>query len=108
MNQCARHVPPQTGNGGSRVPPTACVPLGFLGKTAETWAPPIRFERTTNALGKRRLKAVIPEDSAAECADVTSSVPAVYRTAEVATWSRSGRPRVDMHPTQVKLRWEAA
>lgn len=24
------------------------------------------------------------------------------------TWSRKDRPRVDTHPTQVKLRWEAA
>lgn len=24
------------------------------------------------------------------------------------SWSRNGRPRVDKHPTQTKLRWEAA
>lgn len=24
------------------------------------------------------------------------------------SWSREGRPRVDLHPTQMKLRWEAA
>jgi hypothetical protein len=24
------------------------------------------------------------------------------------TWSRKARPRVDTHPTQIKLRWEAA
>ena len=24
------------------------------------------------------------------------------------SWSRSSRPRVDKHPTQAKLRWEAA
>lgn len=24
------------------------------------------------------------------------------------SWSRRGRPRVDMHPTQIKLRWEAS
>jgi len=24
------------------------------------------------------------------------------------SWSRRGRPRVDMHPTQIKMRWEAA
>lgn len=24
------------------------------------------------------------------------------------SWSRDGRPRVDMHPTQTKIRWEAA
>lgn len=24
------------------------------------------------------------------------------------TWSRAGRPRVDQHPTQVKLRWEVS
>lgn len=23
------------------------------------------------------------------------------------TWSRAGRPRIDTHPTQLKLRWEA-
>ena len=23
------------------------------------------------------------------------------------SWSRKGRPRVDLHPTQVKMRWEA-
>ena len=31
-----------------------------------------------------------------------------YGEAGGGSWSRSGRPRVDVSPTQLKLRWEAA
>jgi hypothetical protein len=31
-----------------------------------------------------------------------------YGDAGGGSWSREGRPRVDLHPTQIKLRWEAA
>jgi hypothetical protein len=31
-----------------------------------------------------------------------------YGEAGGGTWSREGRPRVDLHPTQTKIRWEAA
>lgn len=31
-----------------------------------------------------------------------------YGEAGGGSWSRDGRPRVDLHPTQTKLRWEAA
>lgn len=31
-----------------------------------------------------------------------------YGEAGGGSWSRAGRPRVDLHPLQVKIRWEAA
>jgi hypothetical protein len=31
-----------------------------------------------------------------------------YGEAGGGSWSREGRPRVDLHPTQIKIRWEAA
>lgn len=31
-----------------------------------------------------------------------------YGEAGGGPWSRKGRPRVDLHPTQTKIRWEAA
>jgi hypothetical protein len=31
-----------------------------------------------------------------------------YGEAGGGSWSREGRPRVDLHPTQTKIRWEAA
>lgn len=31
-----------------------------------------------------------------------------YGEAGGGSWSRAGRPRVDLHPTQTKIRWEAA
>lgn len=47
--------------------------------------------RACRALGYQRL--------------VTYTLP---EEAGGGTWSRKGRPRVDTHPTQTKLRWEAA
>lgn len=62
--------------------------------------------RACRALGYRRLVTyTLPEEGGA------SLRAAGWRCVGEAgggTWSRKGRPRVDLHPTQSKLRWEAA
>jgi hypothetical protein len=62
--------------------------------------------RATFALGYKRLVTyTLPSESGA------SLRAAGYRCLGEAgggSWSRESRPRVDTHPTQRKLRWEAA
>lgn len=61
--------------------------------------------RVARALGYRRLVTyTLPEEGG------SSLRGAGWRclgTAGGGSWSRAERPRVDMHPTQRKLRWEA-
>lgn len=61
--------------------------------------------RAAKALGyKRLLTYTLPEEGGA------SLRAAGWRCAGEAgggTWNRAARPRVDTHPAQVKLRWEA-
>ncbi len=60
--------------------------------------------RAVRALGYRRLVTyILGEESGASLA------AAGWRCLGEAgggSWSREGRPRIDTHPTQVKLRWE--
>jgi hypothetical protein len=60
--------------------------------------------RAARAMGYRRLITyILAEESG------TSLRAAGWRLVGEAgggSWSREGRPRVDMHPTQGKLRWE--
>ncbi len=62
--------------------------------------------RAARALGYRRLVTyTLPEEGG------TSLRAAGWRLVGEAgggTWSRANRPRIDTHPTQTKLRWEAA
>ena len=62
--------------------------------------------RAARALGYRRLVTyTLPEEGG------TSLRAAGWKLIGEAgggPWSRNGRPRVDLHPTQEKLRWEAA
>jgi hypothetical protein len=61
--------------------------------------------RAARALGYRRLVTYI-----LECESGTSLRAAGWTLIGKAgggSWSRTTRPRVDKHPTQVKLRWEA-
>lgn len=64
--------------------------------------------RAAKALGYRRLGTyTLPEEGGA------SLRPAGWRLVGEAgggcggSWDRESRPRVDLHPTQTKLRWEA-
>lgn len=61
--------------------------------------------RAAKALGYRRLVTyTLPSEGG------VSLKAAGWRLVGQAgggTWSRPSRPRVDLHPTQVKLRWEA-
>lgn len=62
--------------------------------------------RATRAMGYRRL---ITYTLATETG--TSLRAAGWREVGLAgggSWDRAGRPRVDKHPTQQKVRWEAA
>lgn len=62
--------------------------------------------RAARAIGYRRLITyTLPEEGG------TSLRAANWKLIGEAgggAWSRDGRPRVDTHPQQVKLRWEAA
>jgi hypothetical protein len=61
--------------------------------------------RAARAMGYRRLVTYILKEE-----DGTSLRAAGWRLVGEAgggSWSRKGRPRVDAHPTQGKLRWEA-
>jgi hypothetical protein len=61
--------------------------------------------RATKALGYRRLVTyTLPEESGAS---LRGAGWMCVGEAGGGSWSRESRPRVDMHPTQVKLRWEA-
>jgi hypothetical protein len=62
--------------------------------------------RACRALGYRRLVTyTLPEEGGAS---LRASGWRCVGSAGGGTWSRSQRPRVDTHPTQTKLRWEAA
>lgn len=61
--------------------------------------------RAARALGYRRLVTyTLPEEGGAS---LRAAGWRVIGEAGGGSWSRAERPRVDTHPTQVKLRWEA-
>lgn len=58
------------------------------------------------AIGYRRLVTyTLPEEGGAS---LRGAGWALAGAAGGGSWNRAGRPRVDLHPTQQKLRWEAA
>jgi hypothetical protein len=62
--------------------------------------------RACKALGYRRLITyTLPSESGAS---LRAAGWKLIGEAGGGSWSRSSRPRVDTHPTQVKLRWGAA
>lgn len=62
--------------------------------------------RACRALGYRRLVTyTLPEEGGAS---LRAAGWRLVGEAGGGSWSREGRPRVDTHPTQGKLRWEAA
>lgn len=61
--------------------------------------------RAARALGYRRLVTyTLPEEGGAS---LRASGWRLVGQAGGGSWSRRDRPRVDTHPTQTKLRWEA-
>lgn len=61
--------------------------------------------RAARALGFRKLITyTLPEESGSSLRGAGWQV--VNARAGGGSWSRTERPRVDMHPTQTKLRWE--
>lgn len=61
--------------------------------------------RAARALGYRRLVTyTLPEEGGAS---LRASGWRLVGKTRGDTWNRPGRPRVDLHPTQRKLRWEA-
>ncbi len=64
-----------------------------------------RAWRAARALGYRRmLTYTLPEEGGAS---LRAAGWKLIGEAGGGTWSRATRPRVDLHPTQVKIRWEA-
>lgn len=62
--------------------------------------------RACRALGYRRLVTyTLPEEGGAS---LRAAGWRCIGEAGGGSWDRKGRPRVDLHPTQTKLRWEAA
>lgn len=62
--------------------------------------------RAARALGYRRLLTyTLPEEGGAS---LRAAGWKLIGQAGGGTWNRKDRPRVDTHPTQRKLRWEAA
>jgi L-amino acid N-acyltransferase YncA len=62
--------------------------------------------RAARAIGYRRLITyTLPEEGGAS---LRGAGWRLVGEAGGGSWSRAQRPRVDEHPTQVKLRWEAA
>lgn len=60
--------------------------------------------RAVRALGYRKLVTyTLPEEGGAS---LRASGWRCIGQAGGGTWNRKGRPRVDTHPTQAKLRWE--
>ena len=60
--------------------------------------------RAARALGYRRLVTyTLPQEGGAS---LRASGFTLIGEAGGGLWSRDGRPRVDLHPTQEKLRWE--
>ena len=61
--------------------------------------------RASFALGYRKLVTyTLPEEGGAS---LRASGWKLIGEAGGGTWSRKDRPRVDLHPTQAKFRWEA-
>jgi hypothetical protein len=61
--------------------------------------------RACRAIGYRRLVTyTLPEEGGAS---LRAAGWRLIGSAGGGSWSRSSRPRVDLHPTQTKLRWEA-
>ncbi len=61
--------------------------------------------RAARALGWRRLVTyTLPEEGGAS---LRAAGWRLIGEAGGGTWSRRERPRIDTHPTQLKLRWEA-
>ncbi len=62
--------------------------------------------RACRALGYRRLVTyTLPEEGGAS---LRAAGWRCIGEAGGGSWDRKARPRVDLHPTQTKLRWEAA
>lgn len=62
--------------------------------------------RACRALGYRRLVTyTLPEEGGGS---LRAAGWRLVGEAGGGSWDRKGRPRVDLHPTQEKLRWEAA
>lgn len=62
--------------------------------------------RAARAIGYRRLVTyTLPSESGAS---LRGAGWTEIGAAGGGSWSRKGRPRVDLHPTQTKLRWERA
>lgn len=62
--------------------------------------------RACRAIGYRKLVTyTLPEEGGAS---LRAAGWKLIGEAGGGSWSRKDRPRVDTHPTQVKLRWEAA
>lgn len=62
--------------------------------------------RAARQLGYRRLVSYIGKNEPGT--SLKAAGWKCYGEAGGGTWSREGRPRVDLHPTQTKIRWEAA
>lgn len=62
--------------------------------------------RAARALGYRKLITYTLKSE--EGASLRGAGWRLVGEAGGGSWSRRGRPRVDMHPTQLKLRWEAS
>lgn len=62
--------------------------------------------RAARAMGYRRLVTyTLPEEGGAS---LRAADWRLIGEAGGGSWHREGRPRVDLHPTQTKLRWELA
>jgi hypothetical protein len=62
--------------------------------------------RAARAMGYRRLVTyTLPEEGGSS---LRAAGFQLIGEAGGGTWDRPGRPRVDLHPTQTKLRWELA
>lgn len=62
--------------------------------------------RAARAMGYRRMVTyTLPEEGGAS---LRGAGWKLVGEAGGGSWNRESRPRVDMHPTQTKLRWEAA
>lgn len=65
-----------------------------------------RSWRVAQAMGYRRMHSyILIEESGAS---YRAAGWRMYGEAGGGSWDREGRPRVDEHPTQLKIRWEAA
>lgn len=80
-----------------------CVLDGYPGACSKLYG---ACWRAARAIGYRRLITyTLPEEGGAS---LRGSGWKLIGEAGGGSWSRADRPRVDTHPTQVKLRWEAS